>query len=91
MSPALISPYWEDSSTTRFGRVYYRITSDSKLLLRAKYHPQDLFPSANLFFLSYLFIATWDRVPQMGTNAPPGKETKVSCGLVSGPSLRATM
>ena len=88
-SPALISPYWEDFSTVRFGRVYYRITSDSNLLLRAQYHLQDLFPSGSLFFPSYLFIATWDRVPQLGTNAP-GDATKVSSGFVSAPSLGAT-
>jgi len=86
---SLISPYWEDFSTVRFGRVYYRITSDSNLLLRAQYHLQDLFPSGSLFFLSYLFIATWDRVPQLGTNAP-GDATKVSSGFVSAPSRGAT-
>jgi len=66
-SRTMISPYWEHHSTTRFGDVYYRNTTDLTLLRRAQYLLQDVFPSARNFFPSYLFIASWDRVPQLGT------------------------
>ena len=79
-SLALISPYWENFETQRFGRVYYRNTADPALLRRAKYHLQDIFPSAQNFFPSYLFIATWDNVPQFGIAGDPNL---VSSSLVT--------
>ena len=75
-SHTLISPYWEHHSTSRFGRVYYRNTTDIALLRRAQYRLQDIFPSARNFFPSYLFIATWDGVPELGTL--PGDPNLVS-------------
>ena len=67
----LISPYWEDFETQRTGRVYYRETADPALLKRAQYHLQDIFPSSRNFFPTYLFIATWNDIPQFGINGDP--------------------
>jgi len=78
---ALISAYWEDFETARFGRVYYRRTTDLALLRRAQYHLQDVFPSARNFFPSYLFLATWDNVPQFGTLSA-GQPKLVSLNLM---------
>ena len=66
-----ISPFWENFDTSRNGRIYYRNTTDITLLRRAQYHLQDIFPSARGFFPSYLFIATWDRAPELGLTGNP--------------------
>ena len=61
---ALISLFWENFETARFGHVYYRTTTDSLLLTRTQRYVEDTFPSIGGFNPSYLLIATWDRVPQ---------------------------
>lgn len=79
----LISPYWENIETQRFGNIYYRNTTDLALLKRAQYHLQDIFPAARNFFPTYLFLATWDDVPQFGIAGDPDivsshKKTKLT-------------
>ena len=61
---AMISLFWENFETARFGHVYYRTTTDSLLLTRTQRYVEDTFPSIGGFNPSYLLIATWDRVPQ---------------------------
>ena len=80
-SLALISPYWEDFETSRFGAVYYRNTTNPTLLRRAQYFLQDIFPSARNFFPSNLFLATWDNVPERGI-VSGGQSTPVSLPLL---------
>ena len=65
-SLTFISPYWEHFGTARFGRIYYRNTTDPTLLRRVLNHLQDVFPSAKEFSPSYIFLATWANVPQFG-------------------------
>ena len=63
-SVPLIAPYWDNVDTRRFGNIFYRQTTDTNLLQRARNQLQELFPSAGNFTPTYLFIATWDRVAQ---------------------------
>jgi len=58
----LIAPYWADVDTSGGGRgtVFYRQTTNFNLLLRASREIQD--GLSVTFFLSHLFIATWDAV-----------------------------
>ena len=63
-SVPLIAPYWDNVDTRRFGNIFYRQTTDTNLLARARNQLQELFPSAGNFTPTYLFIATWDRVVQ---------------------------
>lgn len=67
----LISPYWENFETARFGHVYYRNTTEHALLWRAQFYLQDIFPSAQNYFPTYLIIATWDEIPQFGIDGDP--------------------
>ena len=60
----LIAPLWDDVSITRFGNIFYRVTSNVTLLQRARDQLQELFPSSGNFTPTILFIATWDRVTQ---------------------------
>ena len=61
---ALISLFWEDFETARFGHVYYRTTTDRDLLIRTQRYVEDTFPSIGRFHPSHLLIVTWDKVPQ---------------------------
>ena len=71
-----ISPYWQDFDTSQSGRIYYRNTTDITLLRRAQFSLWDTFPSARDFFPSYLFIATWDGIPELGLT---GDSSLVNC------------
>ena len=62
----LIAPFWIDIDITRFGNIYYRITSNATLLQRAHDLLQELFPFSGNFTPITLFIATWDRVAEYG-------------------------
>ena len=66
-----ISPFWENIDTSRNGHIYYRNTTDITLLRRARFRLQDIFPSAGGFSPSYLFIATWDGVSELGLAGDP--------------------
>ena len=63
----VIAPFWADVDTTGIGTVWYRDTSDTKLLDRARsdiLRNPVLFPDIDLqnFFPTSLLIATWDHV-----------------------------
>ena len=60
----LIAPFWIDIDITRFGNIYYRITSNATLLQRARDQLQELFRPSAIFIPSTLFIATWDQVAE---------------------------
>ena len=62
----LIAPFWDDVDIRRFGNIFYRETSNTTLLQRARDQLQELFPSSGNFTPTTLFIATWDRVAQLG-------------------------
>ena len=62
----LIAPFWSDVDITRFGNIFYRETSNATFLQRARDQLQELFPSSGDFTPTTLFIATWDRVAQLG-------------------------
>ena len=62
----LIAPFWNFVDIRRFGNIFYRETSNVTLLQRARDQLQELFPSSGNFTPTTLFIATWDRVAQLG-------------------------
>ena len=66
-----IAPFWANVDTSRNGRIYYRNTTDITLLRRAQFRLQDIFPSAGSFSPSYLFIATWNGVSELGLAGDP--------------------
>ena len=64
-SPPFLAAYWADVDTTPHngGTVYYRETSNRRLLNRASAHITGLFTQARQTFqATRLFIATWSRV-----------------------------
>ena len=73
----LIAPFWDDVDITRFGNIYYRLTSNTTLLERARDQLQELFPPAGNFTPTQLFIATWDRVAEFNQSG-----SQVSTNLV---------
>ena len=62
----LIAPFSDGVDIRRFGKLFYRETSNVTLIQRARDQLQELFPSYSSFTPTTLFIATWDRVPQFG-------------------------
>ena len=67
LGPLLIAPFWDGVDIESFGNIYYRQTSDTTLLRRARDQLQELFPFSGNFTPSTLFIATWERVAGFGT------------------------
>ena len=61
-----IAPFMDNVDIGRFGRVFYRQTTNATLLQRACDQLQELFPSSGNFTPTTLFIATWDRVAEYG-------------------------
>ena len=62
---ALIAPYWDDVDITRFGDIFYRLTTDSTLLQRVRDQIEVAnFGSVASFSPTLLFIATWDSVAE---------------------------
>ena len=81
----LIAPLWDDVSITRFGNIFFRVTSNVTLLQRARDQLQELFPSSGNFTPTTLFIATWDRVTQQsGVGAQV--HMPIACLLLTGRS-----
>ncbi|KAK2876892.1 hypothetical protein Q8A67_020988 [Cirrhinus molitorella] len=58
----IIAPLWTDIDITPKGTVSYRLVTDSRLLKRASKDINQYYPNLN-FFASWVFIATWDKVP----------------------------
>jgi hypothetical protein len=64
----MIIPFWADVDTTNGGNVYYRETTDSSLLEKAKQEVIRAFPgTSNNLSLEWLFIVTWDNVAFFGS------------------------
>ena len=63
-SRVLLSPYWGDVDTrpSNGGFVYYRPSTDSVLLTKARNQVRTLFSAFSSFTPTFLFIATWDHV-----------------------------
>ena len=59
----IIAPYWADSDIRQMGAVWYRETNNQTLLARARREIRSAFVNNMDFEPTYLFIATWDRVP----------------------------
>ena len=57
----VIAPYWADVDTRGTGTVWFRITTNSSLLARAR-DEIAAFVNQEDFSPAYLFIATWDHV-----------------------------
>ncbi len=58
----LIAPFWADVDTRGTGTVWYRQTTESQLLARARSEIEAAFVSQGSFSPAFLFIATWDHV-----------------------------
>ena len=58
----LIAPYWADVDTRGTGSVWYRQTTDTQLLARARDEIRAAFINQGSFNPTSLFIATWDHV-----------------------------
>ncbi len=57
-----IAPLWTDMDSTVSGTISYRQVASGRLLLAASNNINQYFPNLN-FTASWLFIATWDKVP----------------------------
>ncbi|XP_073689128.1 alpha-tectorin-like, partial [Garra rufa] len=58
----IIAPLWTDMDNTVSGTISYRQVISGRLLLAASNSINQYFPNLN-FSASWLFIATWDKVP----------------------------
>ncbi|XP_052468082.1 sushi, nidogen and EGF-like domain-containing protein 1 [Carassius gibelio] len=58
----IIAPLWTDMDNTISGTISYRQVTSGGLLLAASNNINQYFPNLN-FNASWLFIATWDKVP----------------------------
>ncbi|KTG01463.1 hypothetical protein cypCar_00042374 [Cyprinus carpio] len=58
----IIAPLWTDMDNTVSGTISYRQVTSGRLLLAATNNINQYFPYLN-FTASWLFIATWDKVP----------------------------
>ncbi|XP_050979932.1 alpha-tectorin-like [Labeo rohita] len=58
----IIAPLWTNIDITNRGTVSYRQVTDSRLLNRASEDIKQYYPNLN-FSASWVFIATWDKVP----------------------------
>ena len=78
-SRVLLSPYWGDVDTrpSNGGFVYYRQTTDSTLLTRARNQVRALFPDFSSFTPTFLFIVTWDHVGYYNRNTDKVNETSL--------------
>ena len=65
----LIAPYWTDIDTRNGGDIWYRESTNRKLLQQMSRAIRLLFPEQYRFQASWLFIATWDNVAFHGANA----------------------
>ena len=77
-SPPLIAPFWFDLDPSTGGSISYRVSNDSGLLSNFS----SLWEQLNVgdltgFVPTYVFIATWDRVPVFGTTSYFGVSTSV--------------
>ena len=63
-----IALFWMEVEFSRLENIYYRETSEWCLLERAHEQVKETFTSAQSFFPTALFIATWQVYPPLGTS-----------------------
>uniref|UniRef100_A0A8C1XWJ5 Si:dkey-32n7.7 n=1 Tax=Cyprinus carpio TaxID=7962 RepID=A0A8C1XWJ5_CYPCA len=63
----IIAPLWTDIYNYEKGTISYRQVTDARLLNRASREIKKYFPNLN-FSASWVFIATWDKVPYFGNS-----------------------
>ncbi|KAK9965090.1 hypothetical protein ABG768_004199 [Culter alburnus] len=83
----IIAPLWTDINNSRKGTISYRQVTDGPLLNRASRDINKYFPNLN-FSASWVFIATWDKVPYYGNREA---ESTFQVVLVSGKNLSFTL
>ncbi|KAI2658793.1 Alpha-tectorin [Labeo rohita] len=83
MSRDIIAPLWTDIDITHRGTISYRQVTDSRLLNRASKDINQYYPNLN-FSASWVFIATWDKVPYYEHK---GTESTFQVVLVSGKNM----
>ncbi|XP_051770088.1 uncharacterized protein LOC127523435 isoform X2 [Ctenopharyngodon idella] len=83
----IIAPLWTDIDNSRKGTISYRQVSDGPLLNRASRDINKYFPNLN-FSASWVFIATWDKVPYFGNSK---SESTFQVVLVSGKNHSFTL
>ncbi|KTG01461.1 hypothetical protein cypCar_00034351 [Cyprinus carpio] len=83
----IIAPLWTDIYNYEKGTISYRQVTDARLLNRASREINKYFPSLN-FSASWVFIATWDKVPYFGNSKA---ESTFQVVLVSGKNMSFTL
>ncbi|XP_067285782.1 uncharacterized protein si:dkey-32n7.7 [Pseudorasbora parva] len=83
----IIAPLWTDINNIRKGTISYRQVTDGDLLKRASKNINQYYPNLN-FSASWVFIATWDKVPYYGNSEA---ESTFQVVLVSGKNLSFTL
>ena len=63
----LIAPFWADINVELSGQIFYRYSNDTVLLSQVGANISSAFVTN--FNPALLFIATWDRVAEFGSNA----------------------
>ena len=61
-SPPIIAPFWNDIDITYGGTIYYCQDSNPVAAEKVQQEISSLFPEAEFFHPSLVFVATWDRV-----------------------------
>uniref|UniRef100_A0A8C1Y1K2 Si:dkey-32n7.7 n=1 Tax=Cyprinus carpio TaxID=7962 RepID=A0A8C1Y1K2_CYPCA len=83
----IIAPLWTDIYNYEKGTISYRQVTDARLLNRASREIKKYFPNLN-FSASWVFIATWDKVPYFGNSKA---ESTFQVVLVSGKNMSFTL
>ncbi|XDV45069.1 hypothetical protein PO909_013238, partial [Leuciscus waleckii] len=83
----IIAPLWTDINNSEKGTISYRQVTDGHLLNRASRDINQYYPKLN-FSASWVFIATWDKVPYFGNREA---ESTFQVVLVSGKNLSFTL
>ncbi|XP_026133415.1 uncharacterized protein LOC113112189 [Carassius auratus] len=83
----IIAPLWADINNNNEGTISYRQVTDALLLNRASRDINKYFPNIN-FSASWVFIATWDKVPYYINKEA---ESTFQVVLVSGKNLSFTL
>ncbi|XP_026078956.1 uncharacterized protein LOC113056403 [Carassius auratus] len=83
----IIAPLWTDIYNYEKGTISYRQVTDARLLNRASRDINKYFPILN-FSATWVFIATWDKVPYYGNREA---ESTFQVVLVSGKNMSFTL
>ncbi|XP_039513569.1 uncharacterized protein LOC120468973 [Pimephales promelas] len=83
----IIAPLWTDIDITRKGSISYRQVTDGHVLNRASRDVNQYYPNLN-FSATWVFIATWDKVPYYGYRRI---ESTFQVVLVSGKNMSFTL